>query len=64
MNPKIIDGNHVKKELLAQCTEEVERLKKSGIIPGLAVILVGDNPASKAYVEKKKKVVALSKLDS
>ncbi|MGA0242381.1 MAG: bifunctional methylenetetrahydrofolate dehydrogenase/methenyltetrahydrofolate cyclohydrolase FolD [Candidatus Marinamargulisbacteria bacterium] len=48
----LIDGNRVKKELLDDLKITVSQL--SGV-PGLAVILVGDNPASKAYIGMKKK---------
>ncbi|MEK9727809.1 MAG: bifunctional methylenetetrahydrofolate dehydrogenase/methenyltetrahydrofolate cyclohydrolase FolD [Candidatus Margulisiibacteriota bacterium] len=49
---RLIDGNIVKAEKLAQLKDEVAKLDTA---PGLAVILVGDNPASKAYIGMKKK---------
>ena len=53
---KIIDGNKVKKLVLEQLTLEIASLKsKTKHVPGLAVVLVGDNPASKAYIGMKKK---------
>ena len=49
---QIIDGVKVKATVLAELTETISRLNGN---PGLAVILVGDNPASKAYIGMKKK---------
>ena len=48
----IIDGNKVKSNILDELTAEIKSLQ---VKPGLAVILVGDNPASKAYIGMKKK---------
>jgi methylenetetrahydrofolate dehydrogenase (NADP+) / methenyltetrahydrofolate cyclohydrolase len=55
----LIDGKKAAAELRAKVTREVERLMAvHGLKPGLAVVLVGDNPASEAYVASKKKMVA------
>jgi methylenetetrahydrofolate dehydrogenase (NADP+) / methenyltetrahydrofolate cyclohydrolase len=55
----LIDGKKAAAELRARVTREVERLGAAhGLTPGLAVVLVGDNPASQAYVGSKKKMVA------
>jgi methylenetetrahydrofolate dehydrogenase (NADP+)/methenyltetrahydrofolate cyclohydrolase len=55
----IIDGKAVAKRIRAECAERVEDLRrKSGITPGLAVILVGDDPASHLYVGNKVKACA------
>ncbi|GAB6609984.1 MULTISPECIES: bifunctional methylenetetrahydrofolate dehydrogenase/methenyltetrahydrofolate cyclohydrolase FolD [Bacillus] len=51
----IIKGNEVAEKKRAQLTEEVVKLKKQGIVPGLAVILVGEDPASRSYVKGKEK---------
>lgn len=51
----IIDGNKVSSEIRAEVAEEVATLKKMGIHPGLAVVLVGENPASQVYVRNKEK---------
>ena len=51
----IIKGNEVAEKKRAQLTEEVVKLKEQGIVPGLAVILVGEDPASRSYVEGKEK---------
>ena len=58
MGAKIIDGNAVAKHVRAEYRTRVEGLVALGCKPGLAVILVGDNPASKVYVDKKAKACA------
>ena len=55
---KIIDGKAVSAALRCKITKEVAELTESGIKPGLAVILVGDDPASAVYVRNKKKACA------
>ena len=53
---KIIDGEKIASDIRKEVTAEVERLKKeSGITPGLATVLVGENPASQVYVNMKEK---------
>ena len=53
---KIIDGKELAKSLRAEIAEKTARLKaEKGVTPGLAVILVGDNPASVSYVTAKEK---------
>ena len=49
----IIDGKSVAEKVLSECGQEIESLKKEGVIPGLAVVLVGSDPASKVYVGSK-----------
>jgi len=51
----IIDGKAVSAAVRAEVAAEVEQLKAKGITPGLAVIIVGDDPASRVYVNNKKK---------
>jgi methylenetetrahydrofolate dehydrogenase (NADP+)/methenyltetrahydrofolate cyclohydrolase len=59
MSATIIDGKAVAAELRAEIARQVAELKaKKGVTPGLGVILVGDNPASKSYVSAKEKAVA------
>ncbi len=54
MSAKIIDGKTIAKELRAELKTEVEELKEThGVTPGLAVVLVGDDPASHVYVRNK-----------
>lgn len=55
MTAEIINGKELAYELRMEMKEEVSTLKESGITPHLTVILVGDNPASKAYVNGKKR---------
>ncbi|MBR1686285.1 MAG: bifunctional methylenetetrahydrofolate dehydrogenase/methenyltetrahydrofolate cyclohydrolase FolD [Clostridia bacterium] len=55
MSAILLDGKQLSRELEAQCTERVQRLKEQGIIPGLAFILVGEDPASVVYVRSKNK---------
>ena len=52
---KIIDGKEVSGFIKNKIKAETELLKKEGIVPGLAVILVGNDPASQVYVNNKKK---------
>jgi len=51
----LIDGNAIGATMRAELGGEITKLKKSGITPGLAVVLVGDNPASEVYVRMKGK---------
>src|SRR5882724_11405939 len=55
MTATIIDGIAVSKVIRAEWKQRVALLKERGITPGLAVILVGDNPASQVYVRNKVK---------
>ena len=55
MTAKIIDGKQVAADMRAELKEEVTKLAKDGIVPGLGVILVGDDPASKSYVTAKER---------
>ena len=52
---KLLMGKEVSDRIKDEMKIEVENLKKAGINPGLAVILVGEDPASKVYVSNKKK---------
>lgn len=51
----ILDGNAASKAVQEQLMQKVEKLKPTGKRPGLAVVLVGDDPASMVYVGRKKK---------
>jgi methylenetetrahydrofolate dehydrogenase (NADP+) / methenyltetrahydrofolate cyclohydrolase len=51
----IIDGKQIAKKKHEEISKEVEQLKRENIIPGLVVILVGNNPASRTYVKNKEK---------
>ena len=52
---QLIDGKSVSQKVLDECALEVKRISAKGIKPGLAVVLVGNDPASKAYVGSKVK---------
>jgi methylenetetrahydrofolate dehydrogenase (NADP+)/methenyltetrahydrofolate cyclohydrolase len=52
---KLIDGNAIGATMRAELAGEIAALKKKGVTPGLAVVLVGDNPASQVYVRMKGK---------
>ena len=54
----IIDGKLVSKKVKDEVANEVLTLKEKGVTPGLAVIIVGDDPASRVYVNNKKKACA------
>jgi methylenetetrahydrofolate dehydrogenase (NADP+) / methenyltetrahydrofolate cyclohydrolase len=54
--PKLIEGRPIAEKLYADLRGEIAELKKRGLMPGLAVVLVGDNPASRAYVRSKDKM--------
>ena len=53
---KLIDGRVVAEKVYAQLRGEIAQLKERCVTPGLAVVLVGDNPASRAYVRSKDKM--------
>lgn len=55
MTAQLIDGNALSRQLRADVSARATALKAKGITPGLAVILVGDNPASQVYVRNKVK---------
>jgi len=53
MRAQILDGLKIRDEIFAELKLEVERLSAQGIRPGLAAVLVGENPASQIYVKSK-----------
>jgi methylenetetrahydrofolate dehydrogenase (NADP+)/methenyltetrahydrofolate cyclohydrolase len=55
MTAKIIDGKQIAAEMRAELKDEVAKLKEQGIVPGLGVVLVGEDPASQSYVRAKEK---------
>ncbi|MGA2322258.1 MAG: bifunctional methylenetetrahydrofolate dehydrogenase/methenyltetrahydrofolate cyclohydrolase FolD [Sedimentisphaerales bacterium] len=55
MTAKIIDGKQIAADMRAKLRADVAGLAKKGVVPGLGVILVGDDPASKSYVAAKQK---------
>ncbi len=56
---KLINGKEIAAKVKAQVAGEVENLVKKGVKPGLAVVIVGDDPASHTYVNNKKKACEL-----
>ncbi|MBM2831473.1 MAG: folD [Dehalococcoidia bacterium] len=58
MSATIIDGNQVAAEIRQELKARVEKLARSGVTPALAVVLVGDDPASISYVTAKAKGAA------
>jgi len=55
MPAQLIDGNALSQQLRADVARRATELKSRGVTPGLAVVLVGDNPASQVYVRNKVK---------
>jgi len=53
--PTLISGTAIAEKVLTECRAEIADLKAQGITPGLAVVLIGDDPASRAYVRSKDK---------
>jgi methylenetetrahydrofolate dehydrogenase (NADP+)/methenyltetrahydrofolate cyclohydrolase len=53
LTARILNGNLIREEIYAELRGEIAALKAAGIMPGLAAVLVGDNPASKVYVTSK-----------
>ena len=53
MTAKIIDGKEISQAVREEWRHRADKLKDNGVLPGLAVIIVGDNPASRVYVKNK-----------
>jgi len=53
MPAQILDGRKIRDQVFAELQEEIARLSSQGIRPGLAAVLVGENPASELYVKSK-----------
>jgi methylenetetrahydrofolate dehydrogenase (NADP+) / methenyltetrahydrofolate cyclohydrolase len=59
MTARIIDGKTISADLRGKVTDAVHRLRRDrGVVPAIAVVLVGENPASQVYVRNKSKAVA------
>jgi methylenetetrahydrofolate dehydrogenase (NADP+) / methenyltetrahydrofolate cyclohydrolase len=54
--PNLIDGRATAEKVYVDLRREIAQLKTKGVTPGLAVVLVGDDPASRAYVRSKDKM--------
>jgi methylenetetrahydrofolate dehydrogenase (NADP+) / methenyltetrahydrofolate cyclohydrolase len=55
LSARLLDGNRIRDQITTELAGEIERLKRQGITPGLAAVLVGENPASQIYVRSKVK---------
>lgn len=55
---RIIDGKQIAADLREEIAADVKKLQTSGVTPGLAVVLVGEDPASRVYVSMKEKACA------
>src|SRR3984893_5567734 len=53
MTARILDGTKIRDQVFAELKTEIARLAAEGIRPGLAAVLVGENPASQLYVKSK-----------
>jgi len=53
MTARILDGNKIRDQIFAELSDEVRLLTSAGVRPGLAAVLVGENPASQLYVKSK-----------
>src|SRR5437764_11163506 len=54
--PNLIDGRTIAEKVYVDLRKQIAELKSKGVTPGIAVVLVGDNPASRAYVRSKDKM--------
>ncbi len=55
MTANILDGNKIRDEIQSELFQQIADLKRVGVTPGLAAVLVGENPASQIYVRSKVK---------
>jgi methylenetetrahydrofolate dehydrogenase (NADP+)/methenyltetrahydrofolate cyclohydrolase len=60
MSARILDGNSIREQIYGELTQDIAALARAGIRPGLAAVLVGEDPASKIYVASK--IAACEKL--
>lgn len=64
MTARIIDGKQIAAEVKEQVKRRVDELAPTGVVPGLAAILVGDDPASQVYVGSKEKAAQAAGMNS
>ena len=62
MSAKIIDGKAISLDIKQEVKKQTEQLKQKGITPCLAVVLVGEDSASKVYVNNKKRLAIFAVL--
>jgi methylenetetrahydrofolate dehydrogenase (NADP+)/methenyltetrahydrofolate cyclohydrolase len=53
MSARLIDGKAIAQDFRAELKVRVDRLRDAGVVPGLSVVIVGDDPASRVYVKNK-----------
>src|SRR5258707_12186723 len=53
MAARVVEGNKIRDQVFAELSDEVRLLTSAGVRPGLAAVLVGENPASQLYVKSK-----------
>ena len=58
METRLLDGKKTANEIKAEVSREIEEVRVHGLVPGLAVVLVGDDPASRIYVRSKTRTCA------
>ncbi len=58
METRILDGKKTANEIKAEVSQEIEEMRAHGMVPGLAVVLVGDDAASRIYVRSKTRTCA------
>lgn len=58
MTVSLIDGKKISEEIYGEIRERIAKLAEKGVVPGLAVISVGEDPASQIYVRSKEKMCA------
>ncbi len=58
MKTRIIDGKKISTTILKELRKEIDALRRRNLVPGLAVVLVGNDPASEVYVRSKRKTCA------
>ena len=59
MTAQIIDGKQVAADMRAELKIKVAELAEQGVVPGLGVVLVGEDPASQSYVRAKERALCL-----
>ena len=64
MTARIIDGKAIAADIRAEVKETAGKLREQGIVPGLATVLVGEDPASHKYVSMKRKACAEAGIES
>ncbi len=55
MSARILDGKSISQDMREELKEQTDQLSRQGVVPGLGVLLVGDDPASRSYVTAKEK---------